>query len=318
MVSYLNHLGKKKIPFLFLIDFECKNYFVCPIDEIDKEELLYDLNGISNSKEEKYQHKEIEFQKFPITFEEYKKAFDYVLKNLEEGYSYLVNLTFPTEIKINLTLKEIFHRSQAKYKLWFKDKFIFFSPETFVQINEGKISSYPMKGTIDANVPYAKKMILENEKEHAEHVTIVDLIRNDLSMVAKNVKVERFRYIDEISTNQKTLLQVSSKTTGVLPQNYNEKIGDIISTLLPAGSISGAPKKKTLEIIKNAENYERGFYTGVCGYFDGKNLDSCVMIRFIEKLDDKLFYKSGGGITIYSDVNSEYQELLDKVYVPFN
>jgi para-aminobenzoate synthetase component 1 len=86
--------------------------------------------------------------------------------------------------------------------------------------------------------------------------------------------------------------------------------------LLPAGSISGAPKVKTLEIIKNAENYERGYYTGTAFYFDGDNLDSCVLIRFIEQTEKGWVYKSGGGITIYSDARKEYQEILDKIYVP--
>jgi len=86
--------------------------------------------------------------------------------------------------------------------------------------------------------------------------------------------------------------------------------------LLPAGSITGAPKKKTVEIIKEVENYARGYYTGVFGCFDGQNLDCAVMIRYLEKIGAQIFYKSGGGITTYSDVKSEYRELIDKVYVP--
>ncbi len=87
--------------------------------------------------------------------------------------------------------------------------------------------------------------------------------------------------------------------------------------LLPAGSVTGAPKKKTLEIIEETENYDRGYYTGIFGIFDGKNLDSCVLIRFIEnQITDKLIYKSGGGITFLSDAEKEYDEMLKKVYVP--
>jgi len=85
---------------------------------------------------------------------------------------------------------------------------------------------------------------------------------------------------------------------------------------LPAGSISGAPKKSTLEIIKNVEGYERGFFSGVFGYYDGEKLDSGVMIRFIEQKDGELLYKSGGGITLDSNSTSEYNELLDKIYLP--
>ena len=98
----------------------------------------------------------------------------------------------------------------------------------------------------------------------------------------------------------------------------NEKIGDILTSILPAGSITGTPKKKTVEILKKIENYDRGFYTGIFGVFDGINLDSSVMIRFIQQEQNgELFYKSGGGITCDSNVNLEYQELIDKIYLPF-
>jgi len=215
-----------------------------------------------------------------------------------------------------LSLSEIFLRSQARYKLLMKKGLVVYSPEIFVQIQDGKIKSFPMKGTIDASIPDAEAIILADKKEKAEHATIVDLIRNDLNLVATNVKVERFRYVERIKTQQKDLLQVSSEITGILPTNYAEEIGDILMKLLPAGSISGAPKKKTVEIIQAAEGQERGYYTGVFGYFDGKNLDSGVMIRYIEKGENGLNYRSGGGITTFSDCEKEYQELLDKIYVP--
>jgi len=86
--------------------------------------------------------------------------------------------------------------------------------------------------------------------------------------------------------------------------------------LLPAGSVSGAPKPKTITIIAQAEQEKRGYYTGIFGYFDGTKLDSGVMIRFIEQADNQLYYRSGGGITTQSDAQTEYQEAIDKVYVP--
>jgi len=173
-----------------------------------------------------------------------------------------------------------------------------------------------MKGTIDAETANAEKLILSDSKELAEHNTIVDLIRNDLSMIAENVTVEKFRYLEHIKTNQKDLWQVSSKITGDLPVNYPAQIGNIIFKMLPAGSVSGAPKQKTVEIIRAAESYKRGYYTGVFGVFDGTNLDSCVLIRFIENQNGQLIYKSGGGITFMSDAQTEYEEMLKKVYVP--
>jgi para-aminobenzoate synthetase component 1 len=173
-----------------------------------------------------------------------------------------------------------------------------------------------MKGTIDASLTDAENVILSDEKELSEHVTIVDLIRNDLSAVAKNVDVNRFRYVEKIETSQKDLLQVSSEIVGDLSGDYASGIGSILVSLLPAGSVSGAPKKKTLQIIREAEKERRGYYTGVFGYFDGINLDSAVMIRFIEQEGEQFYYRSGGGITAQSEAEKEYQEVIDKIYVP--
>ena len=235
---------------------------------------------------------------------------------IHAGNSYLVNLTAPTPVETDLTLLEIFQRSEARYKLWVKNHFVVFSPEIFVRICEGQISSYPMKGTIDARIPQAEQIILQDEKEAAEHATIVDLIRNDLSQIATHVHVARYRYIDRLETHHGPLLQVSSEVTGTLPATWQSCVGDLLFTLLPAGSITGAPKPKTLEIIAKAEGYERGFYTGVMGIYDGKQLDSAVMIRFMEQQGERMLFKSGGGITAKSDCHKEYEELIQKIYVP--
>ena len=89
-----------------------------------------------------------------------------------------------------------------------------------------------------------------------------------------------------------------------------------METILPAGSVTGAPKKKTLEIIKSVEGYSRGYFTGIVGLFDGSQFDSGVMIRFVEQTENGLIFKSGGGITVNSNWENEYQEMIDKVYVP--
>ena len=112
-------------------------------------------------------------------------------------------------------------------------------------------------------------------------------------------------------------MQVSSEISGVLDHEWRAHIGDIFAQLLPAGSITGTPKKSTVKIINDIEGYDRGFFTGVFGIFDGENLDSSVMIRFIEQDGDTLIYKSGGGITIDSDPLREYNEMKEKIYVPF-
>lgn len=311
-ILLMNKYGSNKNAFVFIIDFEMENPLVFTLEQLDKMDISFSID----EKPKTTYKGEIELNKFPVEYDSYKNAFDYVVEQIGIGNSYLTNLTFPTKIETNLTLKQIFNYSNAKYKLLFKNDFVVFSPETFVKIENGIISSYPMKGTIDASVPGAEELILKDEKETAEHITIVDLIRNDLSVISKNVKVEIFRYVEKIKTNNKELLQVSSKITGELEDNYNSKIGNIIFEMLPAGSISGAPKKKTIEIIKKAEQQKRGYYTGIFGIFDGVNLDSAVMIRFIENKNGNLFFRSGGGITFMSDVRLEYKELLDKVYVP--
>ncbi len=311
----MNEYGKERIPFLFIIDFEMKSPIILKLSDAGSK-ILYKIGDNKNYCDSFTAASVLQLEKFPIKFDNYQRAFNKVMDNIRNGNTYLLNLTFPTKIKTNYSLKEIFYVSSAKYKLLFENKFVVFSPETFVQIKNGKIYSFPMKGTIDASIENAEQRLLNDKKEFAEHNTIVDLIRNDLSIVAKNVRVEKFRYVDKIKTSNKTLLQTSSKICGELEKNYHSKIGDIIFKLLPAGSISGAPKKKTVKIIKDAEKYERGYFTGIFGIFNGNDLDSAVMIRFVENINNELYYKSGGGITFMSKPELEYQEMIDKVYVP--
>lgn len=314
----MNELSNHSTPFFFIISFDMTQSYVFTLEEMKKYNIFFKVEDFSDF--ECYNEKidKFDFLRIPIDFTIYSRAFDYVQNQITKGNSYLVNLTFPSIIKTKKSLLDIYKIGKAKYKLFFANQFVVFSPESFVKIENGIISTYPMKGTINANQPNAKEIILADQKEKAEHITIVDLLRNDLSLVAKNVKVEKFRYLDYIKTNVNEIIQVSSKITGVLPNNYKEKLGDIIFTLLPAGSISGAPKKKTLEIIKNAEIDNRGFYTGIFGWFDGSSLNSAVMIRFIEKVNDDLIFRSGGGITYQSEKESEYNELIDKIYVPIH
>ncbi len=316
IIDRMNYYGTRRIPFIFILDFELKDPVILPLEETTSAGIFFTINGVANHEPHAFQTKPVSLDKIPIPYEEYKTAFDRVVDFQRKGYSFLVNLTFQTKLTSEISLSEIYEISQAKYKLLYKDRFVLFSPETFVKIRDGRICSFPMKGTIDASVPNAEQRIINDPKEQAEHATIVDLIRNDLSMIASRVTVDRYRYIDKIKSADKDLLQVSSIISGQLEEDYAASIGSLIYCLLPAGSISGAPKPKTIEIIKEVENYERGYYTGVFGYFDGRNLDSCVMIRFIEKHNGEYFYKSGGGITVYSNPESEYEELINKIYVP--
>ncbi|PWN58576.1 aminodeoxychorismate synthase component I [Chryseobacterium viscerum] len=314
----MDALSLQKVPYFFMIDFLSENVEIYPENKIEKSGLIIDFQNFANTKQQQALSKNIVWKSFPETQENFKIGFDKVQKNIRLGNSYLTNYTRKTKIETNLTLEEIFYHSNAKYKVFYKDFFVFFSPETFVKIIDGKILTYPMKGTIDASIENAAEILKNDKKEKAEHYTVVDLLRNDLSMVADDVKVDQFQHIDFIKTQQKDLYAMSSEISGMIKPEFDGKIGSIMQKLLPAGSILGAPKPKTLEIILDAEGYDRGYYTGVCGWFDGQNVDSCVMIRFIEKDGDQLYFKSGGGITHMSKLEDEYQEMKNKIYVPIH
>ncbi len=312
----LNRKASQREPFFFVIDFQAKQLLNYSLP-INPEIVKIKFPNYSNVETSKVNSpSNFYFKKNPISFIDYKKSFDEVLKSIQRGDTFLLNLTMPTQIETSLSLDEIFYYSNAPYKILIPKKFTVFSPEIFIRIKNNTIRSFPMKGTIDANIPDAASKILNDSKEIDEHHTIVDLIRNDLNKVSKSVRVERFRYIDRIKTNNKELLQVSSEICGNLEPNWQNRFGDIIMNLLPAGSISGAPKNKTLQIIDQVELDNRGFYTGIMGVFDGETVESAVMIRYIEKNKNGFTYRSGGGITISSDPKSEYQEMLDKIYVP--
>lgn len=317
----MNEMGAAQVPFFFMLDFElkkCEVYSLIGLPETIQFEIdhqrpsKFDLQKRVSTKDK------INLNYNPMSLEDYNKGFSLVKEEIQYGNSFLLNLTNKTELVNTIDLEEIYKNSSARYKLLVEDEFVVFSPEIFVQIKDGYIRSFPMKGTIDASIENAEEIISKDQKEIAEHYTIVDLIRNDLSIVAKNVKVDRFRYAERIQSANKDLFQISSEISGELPKDYHHQIGEIIFKLLPAGSISGAPKKKTCDIIQQAEQEDRGYYTGVFGVFDGQDLDAGVMIRFIEKTENGFYYRSGGGITFQSELEKEYQEMLDKIYVPLH
>ncbi|MGE5424201.1 MAG: aminodeoxychorismate synthase component I [Syntrophothermus sp.] len=314
ILDKINHYASAERPFLFAIDFDGEKGFVLTSQEAREMGILYSSH---NSVLIPDNRKPFSFNFLPPEKYQYLQAFNKVKQHIFRGDTYLLNLTFPTVLDTSLTLEEIFYRSSAKYKLLVPDNFVVFSPETFVFTRNRMIFSNPMKGTISADTEDAENVLLSDEKELFEHNTIVDLIRNDLSMVATHVEVSRFRYIERICSNRGDIFQMSSEIRGILPEDFPVDLGSLILKLLPAGSVTGAPKEKTVDIIRETENYSRGFYTGIFGFFDGKNLDSAVSIRFIERdRDDHLIFKSGGGITALSDALMEYKELITKIYVP--
>ena len=313
----MNNLAMQGVPFLFIIDYEGKRAVVEPENEVNANELRYCFNGKGNATQTaKPANKDIEWRIEPPTETEYQHGFNIVRNAMLAGNSYLANLTCRIGLRTNLSLPDLYNAAEARYRLWMKDKLVCFSPETFVKIAQGEISSYPMKGTAEDVSPSSAEQLLANEKEAAEHATIVDLIRNDLSMVANDVHVERYRYVERLNTHRGPLLQTSSEIKGRLMPHLMQRPGDVIFSQLPAGSITGAPKKKTVEVIAEAENYHRDFYTGVMGRWDNGELDSAVMIRFIDQCHGKLFFKAGGGITAKSNWEDEYHEVIEKVYAP--
>ncbi len=248
----------------------------------------------------------------------YEENLRKLILDIQNGESYLTNFTTSTLVSCHQSLLEIFQASKALFRLYFAGEFISFSPERFVQIQDNKISTYPMKGTIVAKNKEIASSIMDDKKESYEHNTIIDLMRNDLSMHASQVRLDQYRYLSEIRSPAKRIFQVSSSITGELEQNWKSRLGDIIMDMLPAGSISGAPKKRTCELIAQYESHQRNFYTGIAGFFDGQSFDSAVLIRYMEPSTDKntYIYKSGGGITALSTIENEYQECIDKIYVP--
>ena len=316
-INKMNNYGAQRVPFLFIFNYSLTEAFVSTLDEIPsniKFDFIHKKLNVEESTGRK--NSSFSFHVNPVSKEIFKPAFENVLKEINYGNTFLLNLTFPSKIELNYSLEEIFYATNAKYKVYWKDKFVSFSPETFVKIKNNKIFSYPMKGTIDASINRAEELIINNPKEEAEHYTIVDLIRNDLAQVSKNIKVNKFRYSDTIIAQNKSLLQISSEIEGQLEQDWHNNLGTLFFKLLPAGSISGAPKAKTLEIIKQNELDNRGYYTGVAGIYDGMEVDSCVLIRFIEKNSNQYYFRSGGGLTFKSNCEEEYDELIQKIYVP--
>lgn len=322
----MDELTASKTPYLFIIDFEKSNPLIIKLADLSNPSPLvkYSFPSITNVQEQpvllNYGGNQSEefFKTSPISFEVYNQKFELAQKMMKQLKVDVINLTIPTPIELtNPDLNVIFNTAQAKYKVLLEDKFVCCSPEIFVRISaDGLISTYPMKGIIDANIPNAQELIIQSPKEQREHQTTVNLVMQELSIVADEVETARFCYLDRLTTSNKDLYQVSSEVVGKLKAEYHSSFSRLFDKLLPAGSILGSPRNEALKVIECSEGYSRGYYTGICGIFDGQTLDSCVLIRIIEKEGEQYFYKSGGGITLQSNAKSEYEEIKNKIYVP--
>lgn len=318
----MNHWGASRTPFFFFIfyggDKACLFPLSCPEEGIyfslPNAEWRGDLSLVYT---EKRPDSVSYFEAQPMSFSCYQKKFTQVQYHLARGDTYLLNLTTETPVQTNISLTQFFNEASSSFKFMWENNFVCFSPEAFVSIEDNIIKTFPMKGTISAAQEGALDLLLSNEKESREHATIVDLLRNDLSLVAENIRVERYRYGERLMTHKGEIYQVSSEIAGDLPDGWENQLGDMMDKLLPAGSVTGAPKDWTCRIIDAVEGYSRGGYTGVFGCYDGVGLKSAVAIRFLEKTAQGMVYKSGGGVTALSQVEEEYQELIQKIYVPF-
>jgi len=188
------------------------------------------------------------------------------------------------------------------------------SPETLVKLYNGKLFTYPLAGTrkrgeTDEEDIALEKELLADEKELAEHNMLVDLGRNDLGKISKfgSVKVDKYLSILKFSH----VMHIGSTVTGDI---IDDKTGlDAINAVLPAGTLSGAPKIRAMQIINDLEKNKRGIYGGAIGYLDFTgNMDTCIAIRIVYKRNNKVFVRSGAGIVADSNPESEYQECVNK------
>ncbi len=323
--TQMDELTASKTPYLFLIDFENKKPVIALLSDLSHSSspIRYCFPHITNdlcfTSHNRASRGPIKIDSTPLSLADYSAKLSLTKQRFIELGVDVINLTTATPIETSASLAEIYQGARAKYKVLLKDEFVSFSPETFVQIdNQGIISCFPMKGTIDANLDDAIGTILNSPKEEQEHRATVNAIQDELATVADEIHIKRYRYIDQLTTSNKSLLQVSSEVTGVIKPMFKDSFGKLFKRLLPAGSIVGAPKEKALQIITEVEAYTRGYYTGVCGIYDGETLDSCVLIRYIESGLEGKVYKSGGGVTLASKPESEYNEIKDKIYVPLD
>ena len=188
------------------------------------------------------------------------------------------------------------------------------SPETLVKLENGILHTFPLAGTrprgkTESEDKALEAELLKDEKELAEHNMLVDLGRNDLGKISKfgTVSVEKLRSIERYSH----VMHIGSTVRGEIREDKDAI--DAVSAVLPAGTLSGAPKIRACQLIAELENNKRGIYGGAIGYIDFTgNLDTCIAIRIAYKKNGKVFVRSGAGIVADSDPEKEYQECINK------
>lgn len=188
------------------------------------------------------------------------------------------------------------------------------SPETLVKLENGELHTYPLAGTRprgrnDWEDMLLEKELLSDEKELAEHNMLVDLGRNDIGKISRigTVEVEKYMSVEKYSH----VMHIGSTVKGIIREDCDAL--DAVSSILPAGTLSGAPKLRACELICELENNKRGIYGGALGYIDFTgNLDTCIAIRLAFAKNGKVFVRSGAGIVADSVPEKEYQECVNK------
>ena len=194
------------------------------------------------------------------------------------------------------------------------------SPETLVKLEDGVLHTFPLAGTrprgkTEEEDRRLEAELLADEKELAEHNMLVDLGRNDLGKISKfgTVEVEKLRSIERYSH----VMHIGSTVRGDIAEGYDAL--DAIEAVLPAGTLSGAPKIRACQLIGDLENNKRGIYGGAIGYIDFTgNMDTCIAIRIAYKKNSKVFVRSGAGIVADSVPEKEYEECLNKARAVLN
>ncbi len=253
----------------------------------------------------------------------YAKAFEQVKEELRAGNTYEVNLTQPFEIYTSLPdaalFETLYHRQPTPYAALLENEWesiLSFSPELFYSLRDGVISTKPMKGTCrrgeTVKEDEAFKLALASDKKNrAENVMIVDLLRNDLSRIAKTSSV-RVSRLFEVETHP-TLHQMTSEVLA----DVREDVGlhELLQAIFPCGSITGAPKISTMEIIDRLEGEPRGVYCGAIAYFNPQESLVSVPIRILQRRAGELsyLYRVGGAIVWDSELEDEWQECHTKL-----
>ena len=253
--------------------------------------------------------------------QEYQNAINTIKIALEKGDSYQINFTQPKlygtnsdPFDIYYSMRETVRPHNGMYLDLKELQILSFSPERFFRTKNKMIDSFPMKGTRPRsnNIVLDERLaeeLFQSKKDRAEHLMIVDLIRNDIGKICDYGSIQ----VDELYGihSFETVHQMVSRVHGTLQNSINEK--DIITALFPGGSITGAPKEKSMEIIDSLEGYQRGVYTGSLGYiFPNGDMDFNIAIRTMTIQQEIGIYPVGGGIVWDSDPLEEWHEAHQK------